>query len=558
MKNLKILSLLLVATLVLFNGCDHYSGRESSSGHDQYEIQLSMLEQKNKVFIGGSMIVSPDNTDINQLNPGMNIPIKMLEYYYNASGQLVEIPETIKSGVLGFQDVANDYIVFNCIIKDKQGNFIVNQEYIKLLLNEDIDIDNNGTVDLRYETSDRGNGLKINYLKFVSSQSEKYSTLFQLLPEYYPAGKYPSGIAGMNNSGKLLIVKDELQPQLQTRSLTRLANPALASLLRDGDIIIDKKDPNVYSKVGSTNSTVGAKSNQITGQTNNQKVSQEEVFDLMYMEIEGLASELTQGIDNNPHISKKARAKIDVFRKNITLRKRVKNMNIKMTLGVDLDVYIDCKIKKGWGYFDIQLSSYAVLNSSLKGSINVYRSVKMKSWSTKLFTPKMTFVVGPVPIDIKVPIRFGFEANASGNIKLNSGIKYYGKLGFRRLRVSGKLHGLVPKIKYKRPSRVNYHRFTRLPVFINCKASYRAYVYLQAQPDIAPAKLLHARVTTKAGLEGKATRGWNSRDGHYTHLKLDGLIRGKVGVALGYGPFEWRKTITRTFKYRKPLWSKKM
>ncbi|MCX7655093.1 MAG: hypothetical protein N2Z76_01010 [Treponemataceae bacterium] len=54
------------------------------------------------------------------------------------------------------------------------------------------------------------------YLTFLSSQEEGYTTMFAVLPEQYSRGVYPSGVIGVNPSGKFIIIRNAYKDILVT------------------------------------------------------------------------------------------------------------------------------------------------------------------------------------------------------------------------------------------------------------------------------------------------------------------------------------------------------
>ncbi|MBN1699870.1 MAG: hypothetical protein JW881_20335 [Spirochaetales bacterium] len=510
------------------------------------------------VYMGGSVIVAPEEPAINQLYEGMNIPIRIAE-----AGEGPEENEKVCWYRARFVEVESSYVAFYVVKTDEEGNAAGEACRVELGLGENADLDGNGEPDICLVKADREGMAGACYLTFASSPGGRRTAMFSLLPEDLPGKRYPSGIAGLNPSGRLLVVRDSAYG---VPALTLRAGDPLAGIVMENDILI-------------SSSPVSASLGRVTGVKQSgdstvillQTIPAEkfnEAYELLYMKAEGTVSDFYDEASGS-------RGRFDLFKGSFNFDRVVAySIHAGFDIDLDLDLYLDATVSAGWDNVRVELTSYAIIDSTIEGYLELPSAMeKEEEEAVFLCKPTAVIMVGPVAVTVSVPCYLGYKASASAKCRLSQSVDYNGEIGFKGLKVKGYVDWCIPKLSVNTPTVVSNHSITVNPPAFTAAAKGNFYPYLYVVPDIAPGGVVHIKEPTKIGLDVNASLntyctttkyyyynyglqvGYTTVCSSEVYATADFLVLSNPALKLDFGLFDLSANIPINIEYRRRMGS---
>ncbi len=559
----KLLMCVITIAVVIFIGSCHVEKSDDDTDPVSAQQMKELKVPAKKVFMGGSIIIHPDDASVNQVNDGLTIPIRLAKYEEDDQGEMKQKDDSVKYGFIRFVSVSYEEIKIDAILRAHDNEIIAVYTNKIVKKGSSLDLDNDGIDDISLTETGRselGNAL---YINFICSKDAMHTTMYQLLPEYYDSKEYPSGIAGVTVSKRLLVIRSMKIPKGGKLTRSGLSMTGADKLLKEGDIVINVASANGFVK-GSRKiaeiSKVTRTRNAVTYTVKNQtdKDVSAKAFEALFMDVTGLATE----IDDSPAgVARRNKGTYHIFERSFKayLEPIKDHLRFSLDAKVGLDFYIYARLNI-WGKIELTLSAEAILKGDLKGSIEVYKKFKKKENENliRFARPSTAIMVGPVPVEIAAPISLGYEAYARGKIKVTYGIQYKGRMGFSNFKAKAYMDWWRPRLKVTAPRVVNVHEIKPIEPTVTLSGDYTIFPYLNVTADVAPGYIIHAKVPLKLGIEGQAYAEYGCPSGKpcktYWDLKVNKLakidnIQGSVGFMgkeLGFKipfKFELRKSL---------------
>lgn len=269
--------LVLAATAVLMYSCTLTPEGDSPFAGNGADIQsypqnvdgkTTLSGLRNTVYMGGSAIYNPDDSELNQLSAAMTIPVRLgeVEKVLDPASKQMCFKNVESKALYGFitiQEIDTTRVKFYYRLYRNDGNIVFSgNSEIKTNGSQDLNGDN--VQDLSYiKMQSARPGFENAYeLKFISSQLTKKTAMFSMMPEYFTSKAYPSGIIGLNPNGKLVIQNMGNATGSPVSGQSRVAyrmNKASHLVLMPEDFVMDKV-MGKYGKVAAASSKLKASS----------------------------------------------------------------------------------------------------------------------------------------------------------------------------------------------------------------------------------------------------------------------------------------------------------
>lgn len=246
MKKFKFIG--IVSILILFLSCSFSYNNLSDGQITDVSQEMSYYNICRMPFMGGSLLYNASNPSEGQLRDGVIVAIRQGQVYIKNN----DINNPIFSdkensaiyGYLKINKITNSYLSFSFYSYQNESSSAECKEFI-LNVDDEIDLNGDGCVDLRYKKSKfKRQGLKNSYtLDFISSQESLNTNMFSVVTEQYTRNTYPMGLIGINPDGKFVVSLYENNSNNRSAILG----------VRYGDYVLDSSD-NSYKKILSKKS----------------------------------------------------------------------------------------------------------------------------------------------------------------------------------------------------------------------------------------------------------------------------------------------------------------
>ena len=538
---------LLLAFFTLLFGCTNPEVLNSpKGGNDDNSIAplISKSELIYGAYRGGSLIYNPDNAGLTHIVSGMNIPVRLAslkEVYNSEAGQneYVDVENSINFGYLHINSVSANSVNFDYLVYDKDGN-VISSGSKDLGISESFDINKDNKNDLIYGKAEtaRVGFENADYLTFISSKETLNTTMFSLSTEYYPENRYPSGIVGVNPSGKLIIQLDSAS--VKSRSVGENSTESIVfggdiqNVLLSGDIVMDidgGKSANIQSVESSrAGETVCLADFSVSNTAVN-------IYEVMYLNINDSLENLVEkySVDSSRAVELQVlqiqNKEIVFFKNSISELKAIINSGIKIVIDGSASVNWD-KISGSVKAY-VSMTNKFELNYFIKGSYS-------NSYETLLIKPSFTFSIYGVPVTVSCGVSVGAEYSLSGSgtanltytnsatlggyYNCNGGIKWVSH-GWGWFSVS------VPELYFSHNAGPISSFTQSVTADVKLSGSANGKIYLKATPEVRIAYILKCTdVNTfyiTAGVSGTLTSS-------YVNGVLKNNATAKVSVKRGY------------------------
>lgn len=196
--------------------------------------------------MGGVLAYNPVDESIGQLSNNVSVAFrlgKLNKTIKNGEEIYTDISEHARYGKMHITKIDRNEIVFESVLYDCEGNYI-QEKSCQILNGHEIDIDNDGVMDLRYSNPIRKH-FKYEesvYLTFLSSTDFLTTSMYLILLEQYEDNEYPGGVAGINSDERFIVAK------YNQRSESR----AIVASAMSGDYLFDRTTGEYFEiKTGS-------------------------------------------------------------------------------------------------------------------------------------------------------------------------------------------------------------------------------------------------------------------------------------------------------------------
>ena len=219
---------------------------------------MSRADVEKMLFMGGSMLYSPKDSNANQLEKGVIVAVRIgeVEKYELGNGEYGYRNSKLnyELGFLEIDSISKSNISFTYYkFPSPDSNRYVSIGSYTLEQGQTADLNGDGTADVKYTRPDSGRkGYKENmWLTFMCDVEKSNSaTMFSVIPIQYSRGVYPNGLLGINPEGQFIINKYDVGTN----------NRSLVSDISYGDYVLDTEENTIARYVGSNRSLRSARS----------------------------------------------------------------------------------------------------------------------------------------------------------------------------------------------------------------------------------------------------------------------------------------------------------
>ncbi len=219
---------------------------------------MSRSDVERMLFMGGSMLYSPKNSNANQLEKGVVIALRIgeVEKYDLGNGEYGYRNSKLnyELGFLEIDSISKSNISFTYYkFPSTDSNHYVSAGSYTLEQGQTADLNGDGYADVKYTKPDPGRkGYKENmWLTFVCDiENANSATMFSVIPIQYSRGVYPNGLLGINPEGQFIINKYDVGTN----------NRSLVSDVSYGDYVLDTEENTIARYVGGNRIARSARS----------------------------------------------------------------------------------------------------------------------------------------------------------------------------------------------------------------------------------------------------------------------------------------------------------
>ena len=209
---------------------------------------MSRSDVERMIFMGGSMLYSPKDTNANQLEKGVVVAVRIgeVEKFDLGNGAYACRNSKInyELGFIDIDSISKAKISFTYYkFPSKDSNSFVQAGVFTLEEGQYADLNGDGAADIKYTKPDPGRkGYKENmWLTFVCDvEKADKVTMFSVIPIQYSRGVYPNGLLGINPEGQFIINKYDIGTN----------NRSVVSAVSYGDYVLDTEANTVARYVG--------------------------------------------------------------------------------------------------------------------------------------------------------------------------------------------------------------------------------------------------------------------------------------------------------------------
>lgn len=407
-----------LASIVMIASCSNsfstLSG-DSESGIKSIPRALDEAYLEAQGYMGGAVLYNPQNTSKGHLAKDAAVAFR-----------LGKLEEKIVDGKVCFVDKESDEVLGYIRVKDiskKEISFtyvlfnagVPGTKECVLSVGDSADLNGDGIDDVAYVLPEveRPAFKGAVYLKFLSSREAKNTAMFAVLKEQYAGETYPSGLIGINESGKFLYTKytDD----------TASSRAAIVGAAAD-DYVLDVEN-GCYVKLNSSPASNRALSDDDLG--NSQKVAVEEAVKLAHFKSRydkeqvrrALAKRVVKIAKSNKEFTDEKARIIEEFQAYTNLIKLkpvddyVAKINEYSNVKVDAQMGLFGKFILTWDHVECDLMSGAYLDGRFDLTLKKSFEETLAKYE-KEFEYKTQFSIGPVPIKIECPVKLSVPLKA--------------------------------------------------------------------------------------------------------------------------------------------------
>lgn len=201
----------LSLTFGLFAGCADIDSEKNVKLSD-ISNELSYSNISRQAYMGGSVLYNPTNASSGHLAKGVVVAVRLgytkQTIVDSEQATFEDIEDNAQYGYLEINSIDETSISFTYKSLDKDGR-ISSQKYFSLKLEESADLNGDGLQDVSYQKPQKKrNGFEnASWLTFLSSKENLNTSMYAVLPEQYNRSVYPSGLIGINNNGRFIYNK---------------------------------------------------------------------------------------------------------------------------------------------------------------------------------------------------------------------------------------------------------------------------------------------------------------------------------------------------------------
>ena len=198
------------------------------------------------MFMGGSALYSPKDSNANQLAKGVVIATRIGKVLRINTGSGNYAYRNSRSdfeyGYIKINNVSKDSISFDYYSFDRNSYKAVLQGNFTVAAGQFVDLTGDGRNDISYTRPAPGRkGIKNNmWLNFLCDADEGNASMFSIIPAQYSRSAYPNGLLGINTNGQFIISKYDVGT----------SNRATVSLISPGDYVFDMEQNTIGVYVG--------------------------------------------------------------------------------------------------------------------------------------------------------------------------------------------------------------------------------------------------------------------------------------------------------------------
>lgn len=503
----------IILSLSLFMGCSQQLDNPGEAGQTQgtaFSSPYTVSELNTGAYIGGALYYR-EGSALNQLKAGMIIRLRLERVDSYDPAQTIHV----ETGVLRIRSIHAQELRYDIILLDNQGREVVNRQDQVLLQGQSVSLNRDNVADISFTDSHAIEAEHPQfqggyYLDFLSYQDKKIKTLYMLLAYEYPAGEFPLGLSGMNDSGEIII-----QTSLPASSSAYTTNFGLSitNVIEDavyeldaltlpevvaGDYLVNR-EAGISYLILSVSQTGGKKKLTV------RSMPERTPFELMYLNIKGNARDLKRQYDSGQAVSPTGTAStlgdsvgtsINLFSYDRTIH-LLTNESVSIVLYNygSMDLFVEAGYNTGWFFVSGYVESQVILQGAFKIRAD-FSAVRTWDRSITLATPYMGFAIGPVPVSISMPIRVGVEVEVGCAGYAQVGFDYYASAG-SRTEVS------LGTQTYVKRTPLNNFVLDVHPLEVSLTGWAKVTPYLSLSPTLSVAGILHAGLEIRPYIEGK-------------------------------------------------------
>lgn len=523
---------------ILFTACSLLNEQNEGQAEVNSPVPAAMKvnapfqpeELKQGAYIGGSLVYSPDRA-VNQMVPGMFIRLVQKKNDENRGSSFI-------FGYLFIRAIDTNSITFDQVLFQSNGQPLSSVPNIILTNGQALSVDGDTIQDLVYidarsDSNARAGFENAMHLKFRSDDETGCQTMFMVLPEELASGGFPSGVAVVNQSGRLTL---ELKlPEPDSSGNTSLPAGSVPEL-KPQDVVVDLNTGknylvDEYSK--SFNGSVGLKLSP---------AGEVVPFDDIYINIEGDTDSLARQYSpeqyskmNGPDRVSKTKK---IFSKDYSLD-FIDNDYLSAGLFGNITMSIYIKTKIGYSY------SFKLWKPRLKFTVNCnmetklitdaevgFRTVFKASYNypfkMTLGSLTTTIPVGYIIIQIGGSLSAGVDISASVKAQFKTSYQIHTEFGANVTMHAGTSSGVDVKP-------IHVIQFNRNPYEITLEgsASVKPYVLGDIWASVQGITMgVKAKPYIDAGVEGKITYSPTVKAGYLKYRMIPGIT---IDAYCGFG-----------------------
>ena len=203
-------------------------------------------------YSGGSMLYNPSDLSCSHLTKGAVIATRAGRIgkrdLGNGNYSFCDPVYAADFGYIEITDIDSEYVSFDYYASDgwKEGEEVPSKRgSYTLALGKSVDLTGNGTPDIKYEKpfSKRAgaeNSLWLSVINEPDTSGESF--MFSILPDQYKNKSYPGGLVNMNESGRYVVTKYNVNS----------TNRAAVKSISYGDYVIDMQDSSFQLYTGTS------------------------------------------------------------------------------------------------------------------------------------------------------------------------------------------------------------------------------------------------------------------------------------------------------------------
>jgi len=506
----------------------------------------TLEELKSGAYVGGSILLNSVSVNNSQLKPGMYVPFRIDEYEWVYDEEVLgNVEKHLKAdyGYLKIIEILPEDLRIDLILFDDDGSIKIKKRNTLLSQLENLDMNGDSKMDFVFENVFSLNGSRATdensfFLTFHSQAENSVPTVNtrDLENSYYCSYRIedPENVCANSNLPKSMVavsknkkfVFDDNNFKISTE--TNFSTPTQIAyesaglpLINAGDIIYDNR----YMALREVLAVTPFNDVTIIDTT---PTTMDKVYGSVYLDVEGTVGELRNRYSKNtPRWTQNILN--EKFQYTLyNLGDASAELEIDTVLSIEIEANVHISLTKC--YCDVKVTLPSELTTLFK--ITLTEEVEIPILDLEIFdTPPISFLVGPVPVSIHMPVSLSVDTKAGGEIELDFGTKMKGEIGAR---IFGEIKASWFKIKsHAEVTPIFNSKFSIVGPELNARLFAEARAALVFSPEVSIALIFSPKLDIPIYCRGTISYGTDGGN-----FEVGAGIEADVGLEIGY---KWLK-----------------